>query len=141
MKKSFATLIKLQKTFVDEQRQQLARLQENLDRIEGRITQLEILKAREQAAAAQDPVARMTYGAFLKIVIATGRALVAERQAAAMAVHIAQDKLAELFEEQKRYEIAEEQRLEEIARTERRLETLALDEVGGVMHERRRTRG
>ena len=52
--KSFATLIKLQKTLVDEQRQHLSHLLENLEGIESKITQLEILKAREQAAARRE---------------------------------------------------------------------------------------
>jgi hypothetical protein len=55
-----------------------------------------------------------------------------------MAVKIAQDKLAELFEEQKRYEIAEEQRIEDEDKAARHRDTLALDEVGGVMHERKK---
>ncbi|MDE2029438.1 MAG: hypothetical protein KGI97_02625 [Alphaproteobacteria bacterium] len=133
--KSLATLIKLQKTYVDEQRQQLARLYDQMEEIEGRIAQLEIMKAREQEAA-RDIAASATYGAFLKRAVEVGRTLEEERQTAAMAVRIAQDKLAELFEEQKRYEIAEEQRIEDEAREERRRETIELDEVGGVTHER-----
>jgi hypothetical protein len=137
-KKSFATLIKLQKTLVDEQRQKLARLAENLERLEGRIAQLQAMKAREHEAAQQDPVARMTYGAFVKMVIVMERDLGRRRHEAALELYLAQDKLAELFEEQKRYEIAEGQRLEEIAREELRIETLMLDEIGSVMHERKR---
>jgi hypothetical protein len=136
--KSLATLIKLQKTFVDEQRTHLARLQERLDEIDGQITQNEIRKAREQAAA-QNEEARTTYGAFASAMVAQGRALEIERQTAAMAVKIAQDKLAQLFEEQKRYELAEAHRIDAEARAERRRETLALDEIGSVMHERKRT--
>ena len=135
--KSLATLIKLQKTFVDEQRQHLARLLENLEKIEHQIAELEIIKAREQAAA-QDEAARATYGAFLKGMVARGRKLEQERETAEMAVKLAQDKLSELFEEQKRYEIAEEQRIEQEANAERRLERIELDEVGAVMHERKK---
>jgi flagellar FliJ protein len=135
--KSLDTLIKLQKTYVDEQRQHLARLMERLEQIQSKIVELEIRKAREQEAA-QDNEARTTYGAFLKNMAAQSRELEKERHTAAMAVRIAQDRLAELFEEQKRYEIAEEQRLAEEATAARRRETLALDEIGGVMHERKK---
>ncbi len=138
MKKSFATLIKLQKTLVDNQRQQLARLMDNLERVERLVAFLQNLKLREQAAAARNVIARMTYGAFLKSLAIKERALDKERQSATQAVRLAQEKLAELFEEQKRYEIAEEQRLEEIAREERRLEGLQFDEIGGVRHERQK---
>ena len=134
--KSLQTLIKLQKTLVDEQRQHLANLLDRLEKIEGEIAQLEIHKAREQAAA-QDNEARATYGAFLQQMIVQGRALEKDRQTAAMAVKIAQDRLAELFEEQKRYEIAEAQRIEQANREERRRETIELDEVGSVAYERK----
>jgi flagellar protein FliJ len=136
--KSLATLIKLQKTFVDEQRQLLTRLLEYLQRIESLIVQLDNLKTSERAAA-KDAVTRMTYGAFLKMIVVKSRALEQERQVAKMAVEKAQEKLLELFEEQKRYEIAEEQRIELEAKAERRLETLELDEIGGTRHERQRT--
>ena len=46
--KSLATLIKLQKTRVDEQRLTLTRLQAHLENIENSIAALEIRKAREQ---------------------------------------------------------------------------------------------
>jgi len=136
--KSLATLIKLQKTYVDEQRQHLATLLERLELIEGWIAQLEIRKAREQEAAAQEPAARATYGAFLKDMVRRGRELEKDRETALMAVKIAQDKLALLFEEQKRYEIAEAQRIAEQEAIERRRQTIELDEIGGVMHERKR---
>ena len=97
MKKSFSTLIKLQKSFVDEQRHHLTRLLENLELIETRIMQLEALRAQEQAAAAHDDVARMTYGAFLKSVIAKRRELENERGEAALAVMVAQEKLSDFL--------------------------------------------
>jgi len=135
--KSLSTLIKLQKTLVDEQRQHLSTLQDRLEQIEGYIAQLEIQKAREQSAAL-DNEARATYGAFLQQMVAQGRLLERERQTAAMAVKIAQDKLSELFEEQKRYEIAEAQRMESEAKAERRRETIELDEIGSISYERKR---
>ncbi len=135
--KSLATLIKLQKSFVDEQRQHVTRLQDHLDKIDAAITELEIFKAREQAAA-ENMEARATYAQFLTRMVAQGRVLQHERQSAALAVKIALDKLAELFEEQKRYEIAEAQRIETETREELRRENIELDEIGGVMHERQK---
>src|ERR1700761_6409048 len=127
--KSLATLIKLQKTRVDEQRIHLAALQEQLDSIERRIAELEIEKAREQVAAEHNPEARGTYGAFLKAAINRGRELDKARQTTQIAVEIARDKLAELFEEQKRYEVAEANRIESEAAEERRQERIELDEI------------
>lgn len=135
--KSLNTLIKLQKSRVDEQRLQVARLQDNLDKIDGAIAELEIFKAREQVAA-ETLEARATYGEFLKRMVMQSRILEQERRSAAQAVEIAQDKLAELFEEQKRYEVAEAARLDREAREELRRENIALDEIGGMMHERKK---
>jgi len=136
--KSLSTLIKLQKTFVDEQRQHLARLLDHLDNIEGKIRQVEDLKEYEKEAGKEE-ITRASYGEFLKQMVIIGRLLEKERQQAEAAVHVAQEKLAELFEEQKRYEIAEANRIEEEAKAERRLERIELDEIGGMRHERQRT--
>jgi flagellar biosynthesis chaperone FliJ len=136
--KSLATLIKLQKTRVDEQRQILAKLQERLQEIENDIALLEIKKAREQAAAEEHTEARMTYGAFLKVAVREGRALEKQRAAALASIEVARAKLAELFEEQKRYEIAAASRQSTEDREERRRETIELDEVGSVTYIRKK---
>jgi hypothetical protein len=138
MKKTLTTLIKLQKSLVDEQRQHLAKLQEILDAIVARIAELEIEKAREQVAAENNPDARATYGAYAQRTAIAGRKLEESRRIATHAVDAAHARLAELFEEQKRYEIAEAQRLEEELKEEQRRERIMLDEVGGVTHERRK---
>lgn len=136
--KSLATLIKLQKTRVDEQRQMLARANDRLLKIEQAIANLEQQKEREKVAAAQDAEKAVTYGAFLKVAIKRGRDLEKERQIAQAAVDAARAALAELFEEQKRYELAEENRIAEERREEARRETAELDEIGGVTHQRRK---
>jgi len=138
--KSLATLIKLQKTYVDQQRLTLAKLQERLDLIERAILGLEAQKMHEKAAAKKDPAAAITYGNYLKEAIRQGHALAKERAIAQAAVNAAHDKLTELFEEQKRYEIAEDMRIEAEEREELRRETVELDEIGGVTHERRKTK-
>jgi hypothetical protein len=136
--KSLSTLIKLQKTHVDEQRVALARLQARLDDIEKSVAELEIRKAREQVAAQESPESRVTYGAFLKSAVKQGRELEKERQVSVVAVEIARQKLTELFEDQKRYEIAEAARVAAEEQEERRRETKDLDEVGGMSHQRKK---
>ncbi len=134
--KSLSTLIKLQKTRVDEQRQHVAKLQAHLEMIDRQITELEISKAREQVAADQSPEARTTYGAFLKGAVLKGRELDKQRRVAADAVEIARQQLTALFEEQKRYEIAEAARIAKERREEQRRETIELNEIGGMTHDR-----
>ena len=138
--KSLTTLIKLQKTYVDQQRLTLAKLQERLDLIDRGILGLEAQKTREAAAAKKDPAAAITYGHYIKEALRQGQALAKERAIAVAAVNAAREKLAELFEEQKRYETAEEMRIKAEAREELRRETAELDEIGGVTHERNRAR-
>ena len=130
--KSLATLIKLQKTRVDEQRLLLSKLQARLEAIEQAIMELEIRKAREQLAVEKHPEMAMTYGEFLRLAIKHARELEKQRLSAVKAVDIARDRLSEVFEEQKRYELAEAARLEEERREEQRLETIEMDEIGSV---------
>ncbi|MDD3030479.1 MAG: hypothetical protein PHS57_09460 [Alphaproteobacteria bacterium] len=136
--KSFATLVKLQKNRVDEQRQLLSKLLDRLEQVENRIKLLEAARVREHRAASKNPMLMMTYPAFLEGLIAKRQVAEKEKKLAQRAVRLGREKLAELFEEQKRYEIAEEQRLFRIAQEERRVETIELDEIGGTRHERRK---
>ena len=137
--KSLATLIKFQKTKVDEQRLMLAKVQDALTSIAQMIARLEEQKREEQAAAKKNPEDAITYGEFVKRSIKKGHELERQKQIAIAAVNAAHDKLTELFEEQKRFEIAEANRIEAEAREDRRYETAELDEIGGVVHERRKT--
>lgn len=130
--KSLATLIKLQKTRVDEKRRELARHMDILERTERAMIQLATAMAREQEAASQNEESRATYGAWLDAAIKRGRALEKERLANLAAVETARDKLSESFAEQKRYEQAESARLESLRKEESRRETATLDEVGTV---------
>ena len=129
---SLATLIKLQKTRVDEQQTHLSRLQARLDEILSKIAELEITIAREQVAAQENQELQLTYGAFIKASIELGRFYEKERQTASDAVEIARNQLSELFEEQKRYEIAEESWIASVQLEERKRETNQMDEVGSI---------
>ncbi|MFY9288570.1 MAG: flagellar FliJ family protein [Alphaproteobacteria bacterium] len=136
--KSLGLLIKLQKTKVDEQRQHLSKLQTRLEEIELQIQALEASKITEQRAAEEYIEARGTYGAFLKAAIEKGRLLENDRIAAEVAVEAARDVLTQLFEEQKRYETAEAARIAAEEKEERRRETIEMDEIGGITHERKK---
>jgi len=130
--KSLATLIKLQKNAVDEQRIILGKLQTRLERIEAEIAAHDARRREEEKLFTDHPDMGMTYGAYVRAAILKARALQKQRQSAAAAVEIARDKLAEVFEAQKRYELAEEARLAREEKEEQRRETAFLDEVGSV---------
>ncbi|MDD3288808.1 MAG: hypothetical protein PHX43_07395 [Alphaproteobacteria bacterium] len=130
--KSLNTLIKLQKTRVDEQRQILAKLQEYLERIEKSIVELEILRAQEQITVEENPEMGLTYGDFIKQAVIKARELEKSRQTANSAVEMARDRLALLFEEQKRYEIAAANRAAAEEKEELRRERIEMDEIGSI---------
>lgn len=130
--RSLSTLIQLQKTRVDEQRQLLARLQSHLDEVETSVAEHHLRCAREQIAAQQNPEYALTYGAFVRWSIERSHELDKMLYSAKKAVEIARDQLAQIFEEQKRYEIAQAARQEKARREALRHETLQLDEVGSI---------
>lgn len=130
--KSLATLIKLQKTRVDEQRMLVARLQDQLASIEAGLAALRAQQEQQRVLVRELPEMALTYGEYVKTSLQQEALLMKKRRTAEMAVNAALDKLAELFEEQKRYELAERNRIEEEEREEARRETITLDEVGSI---------
>lgn len=137
--KWLSTLIKLQKNRVDEQRQILARLQQRLDDVNENILMHEKRKELERGAVKSNPEISLTYGAFLRWAVEYSRELEREREIAEKAVEAARDRMAELFEEQKRYEIAEARRLEKEKQEEQKRETIELDEIGSITHQRKKS--
>lgn len=129
---SLVTLIKLQKTKVDEQRVLLANLQKQLTDIQSQMDALVEQQAQQAAMLRQEPSLAINYDLYLKESIKRLEALEKRKRTMELAVGLARDKLAELFEEQKRYELAEKARLEEEEAEEQRRETHVLDEVGSV---------
>lgn len=138
--KSLATLIKLQKSRVDEQRLLMVKLQEQLARIEGDLAALRREREEQKELVSAYPELGLTYGEYVRESLKKEALLERKRRTAAQAVSIAHDRLSELFEEQKRYELAEANRLEEEAREEAHKETLALDEVGSISFVRKKGR-
>lgn len=136
--KSLATLIKLQKSRVDEQRRVLAERQDMLDLIEAEIMALAAQQAQEQESARHAaPEAAVTYGAFIAYAMERARQLELAHAAARDAVEEARAVLAELFEAQKRYETVQTNRKQEKLREERRREQIDLDETAAVAFERK----
>jgi hypothetical protein len=86
----------------------------------------------------ENPDMALTYGDYVKNALKKEEFLEKKRKTAEYAVNIARDKLAEVFEEQKRYEIAEAKRLEDEAKEEAHKEKLFMDEVGSVSFVRKK---
>ncbi|MCL2470035.1 MAG: flagellar FliJ family protein [Alphaproteobacteria bacterium] len=136
--KSLPILIKLQKQRVDEQRLILARMREHLAQIEAKIENLKNEQEAQKELVKKDHEVAMTYGAYLKDSMKRMDDLKQKERAAKAAVQVALDKLAAVFEEQKRYEIALRHQEEQAAKLERQREGKAMDEIGSVRFVRKK---
>lgn len=131
------TLIKLEQMRLDDQRRMLVQLQDLLARIEQEIADLQVTQAREAAVVrGGDPNVRLTLEPFLAQVKQRLQQLQQAKRDAEDAIAIAHDRLAELFETQKRYEIIRDQRAAEATAAAKRLEQQELDETAAQTHER-----
>lgn len=136
--KSLVTLIKLQKSLVDEQRRMLADLQNIYDRIVAEIAALEAARRREEDIARTAHVGEMmTLAQFQNAVKSRLEQLGKARDDANKAVESAREKLAELFETQKRYEIIRDNRDAAELAEEQKRERLELDEIAEQGHRRK----
>lgn len=136
--KSLETLIKLEKARVDDHRRMLAQLQDVLDRIEQEIADLIAARLNEEAVARNAPPAeRLTLAPFLAQVRQRLEQLTQAKADAEAAIETARERLAEVFETQKRYEIIRDQRAAAAAAEEKRQEQLTLDETAAVTHRRK----
>lgn len=136
--KSLDTLIKLQKTVVDEQRRMLADLQNIHDRIVAEIAALHAAREHEEdVARCADIVEIVTLPQFLGDVKNRLAHLAKAKTEAQVAVEVAHEKLAELFETQKRYEIVRDQRNAAELAEEQKRERLELDEIAEQGHQRK----
>jgi len=130
--KNLKTLVKLQKTKVDEQRIVLLKVQTILDEIIISIENLEKDKKKQEELLHKEPEVGMTYADYLNQYINKKEHLHKKKESTQYAVDLARNQLAELFEEQKRYEIALQKRIDEAKQEEQRKERLYLDEVGST---------
>ena len=131
------TLIRLEQVRLDDQRRMLTQLQDLLERIEQEIADLQVSQAREAAVVrGGDPNVRLTLEPFLAQVKQRLEQLQKAKKDAEDAIAVAHDRLAELFETQKRYEIIRDQRAIEAVAAAKRLEQQELDETASQTHER-----
>lgn len=135
--RSVKTLIKLQKSKVDDQRRVIAEHEKALARIEQEITELALQQAREQEIARTKPEEAITYGEFVKWTMQRNRDLHAAREAVVQALEKERDILAGLFEEQKRYEIILSNHEAAAAKEEQKREQGELDEIALTNYDRK----
>jgi flagellar protein FliJ len=130
------TLIRLHRWHVDEHRRRVAEFEQLVEKLRAELTRLTAEQANEQDFVQRSEEIAYSYGAYAGAMIERRRKLEqslveAERQTAQ-----AREKLAEVYQEAKRYEIASARRLLNQRRQAERIEQQNMDELGIDIHRR-----
>lgn len=134
--KTVSTLIRLAKLEVDNRRRLLADLLEQDAAFDRAIDRLDGEVAAERQKARESPEYGGGFAAYARHAANRRKALIDRKAALAADIDAARDRLAEAFEEQKKYEITAERQDEEEAAEENKREQQDLDELGLQTHAR-----
>ena len=132
MMRDVSQLVRLQKHRVDEQRQEIARCQERVQKIQMDIAMLDAGLETEREVARTDELAGRSFPSFAERCRQVRAQLLLDLAAAEEAVEAAREVLRSLFEEQKRYEQAQAQYEAYEAAEARRREQQLMDEAGAI---------
>ncbi|RVU33720.1 flagellar export protein FliJ [Hwanghaeella grinnelliae] len=134
--KTVSTLIRLSKLEVDNRRRLLADLLEQDAAFDRAIDRVDTELDTERQKARETPEYGAGFVAYAKHAASRRKALVDRKAALAVDIDTARDRLAEAFEEQKKYEITAERQEEEETAEENKREQQDLDELGLQTHSR-----
>ncbi len=135
------TLIRLSKLDVDERRRALSDLLDRDAVIDRRIVQLDEELTRERQKARDEPEFAGGFAAYSEAAAGRRQSLVDEKAALAIEIESARDRLAQAYEEQKKYEITAERQEEAAASERNRLDQIVADELGLQSHARKQDQG
>ena len=136
MARSHEPLIRLARFKVEELQKQMAELDRSKQALINQIERLEASVPEEQAIATQSKDGYLAYGSYAQAVIKRKeniRASLAEVEVQADALR---ERLAEAFQELKKYELLEERRVARAQQALREAEQHELDEIAQVRHRR-----
>ncbi len=130
MSGGLASLIRLRSWDCEQGRRAVAAAQAQADRLAARLRELVSARDHERAAAATlPPEARLGLAAYERRMRAEREKLVAELEAAAVALVEARGQLAASYREKRKLELAQMKRLHAEARARAKRERMALDEI------------
>lgn len=135
---SLASVIRLHKWQLDEQRRALADLHNLADRLKSEAERLEEEIRHEQETAKADFEASFGYPAYAKAATERRKRIAQSIAQVDRQIAAATDAVAESFQELKRFELAEEERKRREADKLRRKENAMLDETALVGFRRRK---
>ena len=139
MAKNLKGLIRLHQWVVDEKRRKLGELLKMLAELEDQTRRLEEEVIEEQKAAAKEPeTAGFLYGNYARQVIERRARLAQSIASMESQIAAAREELNESYRELKKFQVAQEVRDRRVALETARREQNVLDEIGLVMHRRRR---
>ncbi len=127
---SLKQLIRLHRWNLDEKRRKLTEFESLRDRMLGDIAELEQLAERETEIAAQNREGAMAFPQFISVLLERRRKLTNSLGEVEVAIEEARERLAEAFQEVKRYEIAAENAMKREAHKRRLKETTLENEQG-----------
>ena len=136
MTRSHEPLIRLARFKVEELQKQMSELDRSKAALNGQIERLEASVPEEQAAATQSKDGYLAYGSYAQAVIKRKENIRLSLTEVETQVEALRERLAEAFQELKKYELLEERRLARAEQAVRSAEQDELDEIAQNRHRR-----
>ena len=136
MTRSHEPLIRLARFKVEELQKQMAELDRSRQALIDQIERLEASVPEEQAAATESKEGFLAYGSYAQAVIKRKDNIRLSLDEVEVQAEALRARLAEAFQELKKYELLEERRLAQAEKALRAAEQDELDEIAQVRHRR-----
>lgn len=136
MTRSHEPLIRLARFKVEELQKQMSELDRSKAALNSQIERLEASVPEEQAAATQSKDGYLAYGSYAQAVIKRKENIRLSLDEVEAQVDALRERLAEAFQELKKYELLEERRLARAEQAVRSAEQDELDEIAQTRHRR-----
>ncbi|MEA1942213.1 MAG: flagellar export protein FliJ [Pseudomonadota bacterium] len=136
MTRSHEPLIRLARFKVEELQKQMAELDRSRQALIDQIERLEASVPEEQAVATESKEGFLAYGSYAQAVIKRKDNIRLSLDEVEVQAEALRNRLAEAFQELKKYELLEERRLAQAEKALRAAEQDELDEIAQVRHRR-----
>jgi flagellar export protein FliJ len=134
--KGLATLIRLGRWKLDEERRHLGALEAQSARLAAEVTRLERELDAESALAGQSVDGAVAYSRYLAANVAARRELAGSIAGLAGQIATVRDSIAQAYREVKAYELVAEDRRRKQRKSDLRRERIRLDEIGATVRRR-----
>ncbi|MEH6402522.1 MAG: hypothetical protein V7750_04065 [Sneathiella sp.] len=132
-----SSLIRVQKWKLDEKRRAITDMENLLDGFKGQLAKLDHDKLVEQKVVTENVDTRFAYTNYLQITKQRRENLIASIVDAEERIAVAQEEVAGIFEELKKYEISEDMRMRRLKELQNKRLQEEMDAVSIEMHRRK----